>query len=584
MEQQLILDRYRPLEDLGEGGSGAVVLAWDTRMQRRVAVKRMWLPLDSTGSPIVRPPGLTEARTAAMLNHPSIVTVHDFETDADEAYLIMEHIDGASLEAVLDDLDDVLDLDEMAAVFSAVADALCFAHENGVLHLDIKPANILINRDGRVKVADFGMAAISTAMGHGRSAGGTLGYMPVEQLEGMPVNEATDVWAFAALTYECLTGTNPFDADTIEAAIARLETLPTPVPSGIERSLPEEIDDVLLAALGLHPLDRYRTVAEFADALEPYLGDERAGQQSLADLVAARTVDDEQDTEHAPGLYELGLWDRLGGGAGKVLLGVVAAVECGWLAWAGLSWTHLDRLGVLAAVALIVLAGAIAPALGAALGVAALCVGLFVTGNWMLGLLVTLGGGVWWWFAARTNPGAAVIPLSAPILGVIQLAPVTPLLAGFWLPTLPAALAGLVGGVLAMLASAASFAAEPYIAVDPLVFVDLGRAPLVALAVRHAFLSPVTYIALAGWPLSAALMSWFCARSTRLWAMIGAVLSSVVFGGAYVLADLAGAAMGGGSAWITAGMSVSVTASITMVLLVAALGAPTRPEEDCEPQ
>ena len=97
MEQQLILDRYRPLEDLGEGGSGTVVLAWDTRMQRRVAIKRMSLPVDRLGRPLLNSPGLAEARTAALLNHPSIVTVFDFETDADEAFLIMEHADGASL-------------------------------------------------------------------------------------------------------------------------------------------------------------------------------------------------------------------------------------------------------------------------------------------------------------------------------------------------------------------------------------------------------------------------------------------------------------------------------------------------------
>ncbi len=292
MEQQLILDRYRPLEELGEGGYGTVVLAWDTRMQRRVAIKRMTLPLDHDGEPVHNPPGLAEARTAAMLNHPAIVTVYDFETDGDEAFIIMEHIDGASLEKVLDDLGEPLDLDETAAVFSAVADALDFAHDNGVLHLDIKPANILINRDGRVKVADFGMAAISTVMGHGASVGGTIGYMPLEQLEGMRVSEATDEWAFAALTYECLTAENPFDDDTLEAAIVRLETLDTPLPSELEPSLPRAIDDVLLAALGLRPADRYRSVVAFADALEPHLGDARLGRESLAELVESHTADD----------------------------------------------------------------------------------------------------------------------------------------------------------------------------------------------------------------------------------------------------------------------------------------------------
>ena len=167
VEQQLILDRYRPLAELGEGGYGVVVLAWDTRMQRRVAIKRLPLPLDARGAVLHNPPGLAEARTAAMLNHPAIATVYDFATDSDEAFLIMEFVDGCSLEALLGRIRGPLDADESAAVVGAVADALEFAHDNGVLHLDVKPGNVLVARDGRIKVADFGMAELSSATGHG---------------------------------------------------------------------------------------------------------------------------------------------------------------------------------------------------------------------------------------------------------------------------------------------------------------------------------------------------------------------------------------------------------------------------------
>lgn len=583
MEEQLILDRYRPLQELGEGGYGTVVLAWDTRMQRRVAIKRMPLPVDRHGVPISNPPGLAEARTAAMLNHPAIVTVYDFETDSDEAFIIMEHVDGASLERVLDDVGDALDLDETAAVFSAVVDALDFAHDNGVLHLDIKPANVLINRDGRVKVADFGMAAISSAMGHGASTGGTLGYMPLEQLEGMRLSEAADQWALAALTYECLTAENPFDDDTVEAAIVRLETLDTPLPSELEPSLPDAIDDVLLAALGPRPADRYPSITAFADALEPHLGDANLGRTSLSELVEAHTADDVEVEEH-PSLDQLGLWDRLGGRSGRIALGVIAAVESGWLAWAGLSTTDLDRLGVLAAVGLIALAGLLAPSLGTVLGLAAFAIGLFATGHWVLGGIVSTAGALWWWFAARRSPLAAVIPFAAPALGVAHLAHAAPLLAGFALPVFPAAAAGLGGGILSVVASSASFIAPPFASVEPGVFVDLGRAPLVAAAVRDAFANPATYIALSGWLASAALMSWFSARAARMWAMIGAVLGSLVFGGAYILADLVSVALGNGSVWITTELAVSVVASLTMVVLAAALGAPVRPEEDDGPE
>ncbi|NTU70634.1 MAG: serine/threonine protein kinase [Coriobacteriia bacterium] len=580
MEQPLVLDRYRPLEELGEGGAGVVVLAWDTRMHRRVAIKRMPLPLDRDGHPVANPPGLAEARTAAMLNHPAIVTVHDFETDDDEAFLVMEHVDGASLDDILDDLGEPLDLDEMAAVFGAVADALDFAHDNGVLHLDIKPANILIARDGRVKVADFGMAAISTAMGHGASVGGTIGYMPLEQLEGMRVSEPTDVWALAAVTYECLTAENPFDDDTIEAAIVRLETQDPRPPTELAPQLPDAIDDVLLAALGLRPADRYNSVVAFADALEPQLGDIGMGKRSLAELVAAHS-DDEPEAQ-TPGFDEVGLWDRLRGRSGRLLVGSIAAVESSWLAWAGLSGTNLDRAGVLAACAMIATAGLLAPPLGTVLGLAAFAIGLFSTGNYLLGFVAVLGGGAWWWFSARHSNSASVIPLSAPALGLLHLSPAAPMIAGFVLPLRQATIAGLIAGLLSFVASAASLVEPPYAHVVSSVFLDVGRGPLVGAALREAFTNPSTYIALAGWPLCAAVMSWFSAKGSRLSAMIGASAASAVLAGAYILADLVSVSLGSGPPWMTTGLAVSVVASLTMVFVAAALGAPVRSEQDGE--
>ncbi len=253
VEQQLILDRYRPLAELGEGGYATVVLAWDTRMQRRVAIKRLPLPLDARGGVLHNPPGLAEARTAALLNHPAIVTVYDFATDADEAFLIMEFVDGCSLDVLLDRIRGPLDADETAAVIGAVADALEFAHGNGVLHLDVKPGNVLIARDGRIKVADFGMAALSSATGHGIAGGGTIGYMPLEQLEGRTVSESTDEWALALLAYECLTGANPFSAPTAEAARTRIETLEPPPTSAYGPGFGAAVDVILLAGLGPLP-------------------------------------------------------------------------------------------------------------------------------------------------------------------------------------------------------------------------------------------------------------------------------------------------------------------------------------------
>jgi len=579
VESQLILDRYRPLEELGEGGFGTVVLAWDTRMQRRVAIKRLPLPPDARGVS-ERPVGLPEARTAALLNHPAIVTVFDFDTDSDEAFIVMEHVDGMSLGQLLDSVGGPLTLDETAAVISAVASALEFAHENGVLHLDIKPENVLVTRDGRVKVTDFGIAELSSLSGHGPAWGGTPGYMPLEQLQGRTVSEKTDEWALAVLAFEALTGDDPFAEDTVEAAIVRLQYDP-PAPSHYESTLPRQIDDVLLAALDNHPRDRYESVRAFADALLPFLGDIEAGHESLAQLVDAY-VEEADDLD--PGLDSVGVWDRLGGPLGSALLRIVAATESGWLAWTGLTPFSLDTPALLGAVALVTAAGALAPSLGVGLGLGCLIAGVFASGAWLVGGVVLVAGTLWWWFLARRSAGAAVLPLAAPVLSVIRMGLAQPLLAGFSLTPLPAAVTALLGGVLAALASAVSGIGAPYLSVWAPYALDLWHAELAVASIRTLATSPAAYIALAGWPIAAVIMSVACSRATRLGALVGAIGGSAALAGSYLLADLVAGSGDPLGQWAGNGLAVGLTASLILVLLVAMLGAPIRAEKDDTPQ
>ena len=576
MEQQLILDRYRPLAELGAGGFATVTLAWDTRMQRRVAIKRFDLPAESRTDAAEHAAGLVEARTAAMLNHPSIVTVYDFATDSDEAFLIMEHVDGASLEVVLASLDGALDADESAAVLESVTAALEFAHENGVLHLDIKPANVLIARDGRVKVADFGMAELSSASGHGPSGGGTLGYMPLEQLEGSSVSTATDEWALASLAFECLTGHNPFVESSVAGALVVLKALDPPRAGDYARGLPAAVDAVLDAGLGLQPDDRYQTVSAFMDALSPYLGDAVSGRDNLAELVAEHVEDITADAEE---YVHVGLWDRLQGRAGGLLLRPVASVEAAWLTWAGLSSLSLEPLALWSAVALVALAGALAPALGTGLGLIAFAIGLFTRELWLLGSILSVVAVGWWWFVARRSTGASVVPLSAPLLGVAQLSLATPLLAGFALSPLRAAAAGLVSGALSLLASAASFSTPPYLAVDPAIFLDPVHASLVSANVRTAFTDPAAYVALAGWPLAAFAMSLLSRRASRLFAFAGVLVGGAALWGAYTLAGTVDQS-GSAAAWSGPRLLFALGGSLILMTLVAFLGAPVRPEEE----
>ena len=158
---------------LATGGFGSVEVCLDARLQRRVAIKRIPLAAPfEVASNDARADALAEARTASLLQHPNIVTVIDFTYDSAYAYLVMEYVDGMSLEEFLATVDgNSLTYDECACIADALAQALSYAHENGVLHLDIKPANVLIDRSGHVKLADFGMATLTSAAGFGGARG-----------------------------------------------------------------------------------------------------------------------------------------------------------------------------------------------------------------------------------------------------------------------------------------------------------------------------------------------------------------------------------------------------------------------------
>lgn len=320
--QNLILNRYKPLGTAGSGGFGTVVAAWDTRIQRRVAIKCLRLDALGTASNPAVPrdiPGLEEARTAAMLSDAAIVGVYDFAVQGGIAYLIMEYMDGLTLTQLMRQ-EGALDLDVATCVFSAVARALEVAHENQVLHLDIKPDNVLINQQGQVKVTDFGLAQLSHEAGYGQAAGGTIGYMPLEQMRLEVPDERTDEWALASLTYEMFMAENPFRAADLDAAERAIEDAEVVIPSLAREDLDEEIDEAIFGALAIDREDRFENVALFADAMLPHMGDVRAGAKRLAALVSG-SCEDGQDQD---GLED---WEESGQAGGFVAAGAAGRGE-----------------------------------------------------------------------------------------------------------------------------------------------------------------------------------------------------------------------------------------------------------------
>ena len=562
MDEALILGRYRLLAELGEGGHGAVDLAFDTKMARRVAIKR--IPVTRRGIQILsRTTGLREARTAALLNHPNIVTVYEWDTDDDEAFLIMEHVDGASLAELLD-LYAPLDIDEAAAILAPISEALSFAHDNGVLHLDLKPENVLITRDGLVKVADFGVAALTNAAGQALSAGGTLGYMPPEQLRGETVDARTDVWAFAALAFTVLTGAVPFASESIEGSLFKVERGGTPIPGAFEPSVPIAVNDAVVRALSPDPDRRPEDLRSFASELMAGLGDPVTGRAGIRALATEMTFDEEYDEDLS--LVRLGLWDRLTIRSG-VAERVLTAAAAGWLAWAGMTPLGFPWLASVAAVLVAAAAGYFAPSLGLGAGLVVLSAGAFRIG-WPLGLAIALAGALWWVAVGRTRAGAGALPVFAPLAGVLRASPALPVLAGFfiegvWTAGVASAAAGLAMVVFSIVSGSAVMADVAWPAlVDPL------SAPWPVGALTGAVLLRGAVVVLA-WGLAGALSALGARRGTRLGALTGALAGLAV----------CAAALG---PWMTVGSRMAPGALLQMgiasilVIAVVALGPPVR--------
>ncbi|MCL2339581.1 MAG: serine/threonine protein kinase, partial [Actinomycetia bacterium] len=246
MPAEMLLGRYRLSETAQSGGFSTVQIAWDTRLQRRVAVKRIAL-IGSGGS--AAQDGLLEARTAALLSDPNIVSVLDFEVLANEALIIMEYVDGPNLATLMRAATELFDLPSVAAIAQDVGGALSHAHENQVLHLDIKPANILFNAKGQAKVTDFGMALLSAQRGFGPALGGTVGYMPPEQIYGMELDERTDLWALAILLYQLLVGFNPYLVGSTAESLELMESTGLPLPSQQRPDLNAAVDRLFVRSL-----------------------------------------------------------------------------------------------------------------------------------------------------------------------------------------------------------------------------------------------------------------------------------------------------------------------------------------------
>ncbi len=275
--------QYKIKEQLGSGGMGIVYKAIDTRLQREVALK--FLPPHLSADENAKERFIQEARAASALDHSNICTIYDVgEADDGQMFIAMAFYDGQTLKYILDERK--VEPNEAVLIAHQIAAGLSRAHEAGIVHRDVKPANIMLTNRGEVKILDFGVAKLSesadlTKVG---STIGTAAYMSPEQARGEKVDTRADIWSIGVLLYEMLAGERPFGG-TYEAAF--VYAIMNEEPGPIKAALPDGLADIVSKCLSKQPGDRYQLCAEITSALDPFLSPSGARHAAAATIASS---------------------------------------------------------------------------------------------------------------------------------------------------------------------------------------------------------------------------------------------------------------------------------------------------------
>jgi hypothetical protein len=289
---------------------GIVYLAKDPVIGRLVALKtiRTGGHTDDEEAREFQQRFVREAQAAGILNHPSIVTVHDIGQDeaTGTSFIAMEYVEGQNLKDVLQQ-GRPLSFDDIAEIVAQVADALDFAHAKGIVHRDVKPANIILLDDKRAKITDFGIAKIASGAQNLTTTGqflGTPNYMAPEQIKGAPVDGRTDIFSLGICLYECLTRRKPFGGDSLTSISYKIVHETFPPLQGVNPQIPGDFEEVVAHALAKDPSKRYQRAGELAGALRAVVrGEKPAGpaEQILPDeTILTRSGDEKNPTMEVP--------------------------------------------------------------------------------------------------------------------------------------------------------------------------------------------------------------------------------------------------------------------------------------------
>jgi len=258
------ISHYRILEKLGEGGMGVVYKAEDLKLMRTVALK--FLPHGHESHDPERRRLLQEARTAGILNHPSICTIHDIQEEDGQQFIVMEYVDGHALRELI----PVRSIQEATAYAVQIAEALQEAHAHGIIHRDIKTDNIMVNSKNQVKVMDFGLAKMKGSLKLTRSGAkvGTAGYMAPEQIRGEELDARSDIFSFGVVLYEMLTGNRPFESEYEEATLYSILNSEPASMRGQRADVPDSLEKITRRAMAKDPQDRYQAAGDLLRDIE----------------------------------------------------------------------------------------------------------------------------------------------------------------------------------------------------------------------------------------------------------------------------------------------------------------------------
>lgn len=295
------IGKYDILSILGKGAMGIVYKALDPDIDRKVAIKtiRFDLASEETDNEEIMQRFMREAQAAGKLSHPNIITIFDVGREEDLTYIVMQFIEGPSLQRLIAQ-GEKFTIPEVIKLMEQVCNGLDYAHQNGIVHRDIKPGNILLDNNKRPYICDFGVARVDTStLTQSGTAVGTPSYMSPEQVMGKKIDKRSDIFSIGCILYEFLTGRRPFEAESITTVIYKIINEEPPAISEIKKGLPAGFEKIINKALAKNPNDRYQNCKQLVEDLRNL---DRLADKTIAVTVARELpiIEEEEQEEEAP--------------------------------------------------------------------------------------------------------------------------------------------------------------------------------------------------------------------------------------------------------------------------------------------